>query len=195
MPWTLPRDWTTSELVTSTIMNAHIRDNLNAMFPLGSLLLRVANYTTVETAVEGRWLQCNGAAVSRTTYAVLFAHFNAQSPVLPFGTGDGSTTFNLPDLRGRMPVGEGEHANVDSMGDSDGAAIADRQAAHYHTIVSGASGGGVTASQAGASNSSGVPQYTTPVPFVNGRTGAAAGYLQDNPAFLVVGSWFIKYLA
>lgn len=43
------------------------------------------------------WLKCNGAAVSRTTYAALFAAVGTV-----FGVGDGSTTFNLPDLRGEF---------------------------------------------------------------------------------------------
>ena len=48
------------------------------------------------------WLACNGATVSRTTYARLF---NAISTT--WGAGDGSTTFALPDLRGRAPIGSG----------------------------------------------------------------------------------------
>ena len=44
------------------------------------------------------WLKANGAAVSRTTYAALFAAIGTT-----FGAGDGSTTFNLPDLRGEFP--------------------------------------------------------------------------------------------
>lgn len=47
------------------------------------------------------WLLCDGSAVSRTTYASLFAAIGTS-----YGTGDGSTTFNLPDLRGRVPVGK-----------------------------------------------------------------------------------------
>lgn len=43
------------------------------------------------------WLLCNGAAVSRTVYAALFAAIASAH-----GSGDGSTTFNLPDYRGRM---------------------------------------------------------------------------------------------
>lgn len=46
------------------------------------------------------WLLCDGAAVSRTTYAALFAVVSTT-----YGVGDGSTTFNLPDLRGRVPAG------------------------------------------------------------------------------------------
>lgn len=48
------------------------------------------------------WLLCDGAAVSRTTYATLFAAIGTT-----WGAGDGSTTFNLPDLRGRAPIGAG----------------------------------------------------------------------------------------
>lgn len=46
------------------------------------------------------FLLCNGAAVSRNVYARLFKIIGTA-----FGVGDGSTTFNLPDMRGRVPVG------------------------------------------------------------------------------------------
>lgn len=49
------------------------------------------------------YLLCNGRAVSRTTYAALFAVIGTT-----YGSGDGSNTFNLPDLRGRVAVGEGQ---------------------------------------------------------------------------------------
>ena len=48
------------------------------------------------------WLLCDGSAVSRTDYATLFAAIGTT-----WGVGDGSTTFNLPDLRGRAPIGAG----------------------------------------------------------------------------------------
>lgn len=47
------------------------------------------------------WLLCAGQAVSRTTYAALFAVISTA-----WGVGDGSTTFNLPDMRGRVPAGK-----------------------------------------------------------------------------------------
>lgn len=46
------------------------------------------------------WLLCDGSAVSRTTYSALFAVVSTT-----YGTGDGSTTFNVPNLKGRAPVG------------------------------------------------------------------------------------------
>jgi microcystin-dependent protein len=48
------------------------------------------------------WLLCDGRAVSRATYAALFAKVGTAH-----GAGDGSTTFNLPDSRGRSPMGAG----------------------------------------------------------------------------------------
>lgn len=54
------------------------------------------------------WLWAFGQAVSRTTYANLFAHIATT-----YGVGDGSTTFNLPDYRGRVPVA------LDNMGGTD----------------------------------------------------------------------------
>lgn len=53
------------------------------------------------------WFRCDGAAVSRTTYSTLFAVIGTI-----YGAGDGSTTFNLPDFRGRVPVGEGAGAGL-----------------------------------------------------------------------------------
>jgi microcystin-dependent protein len=47
------------------------------------------------------YLWCDGSAVSRTTYAALFSAIGTAH-----GAGNGSTTFNLPDLRGRMPLGK-----------------------------------------------------------------------------------------
>lgn len=48
------------------------------------------------------WLVCDGSAVSRTEYATLYDAIGDT-----WGAGDGSTTFNLPDLRGRTPIGAG----------------------------------------------------------------------------------------
>ena len=63
--------------------------------PAGSLMM-----TAVSSAPSG-WLLANGAPVSRTTYADLFSAIGTT-----YGIGDGSTTFNVPDLRGRVPVGD-----------------------------------------------------------------------------------------
>ena len=59
-------------------------------------------------AAPAGWLKANGAAVSRTTYAALFAAIGTT-----FGTGDDSTTFNLPDLRGEFLRGWDDGRGVD----------------------------------------------------------------------------------
>lgn len=61
------------------------------------------------SAAPTGWLLCAGQAVSRSTYADLFAAIGTT-----YGTGDGSTTFNLPDLRGRIPVGLDNMNGVDA---------------------------------------------------------------------------------
>jgi len=53
-------------------------------------------------SAPGGYLLCNGAAVSRTTYSALYAVISTT-----YGAGDGSTTFNVPDLRGRVTAGVG----------------------------------------------------------------------------------------
>ena len=72
------------------------------------------------------WLLCDGAAVSRTTYADLFALIGEA-----FGAGDTTTTFNVPDLQRRMPVGKG---TSDTIGDSDGLAEGSRGLTHTHSV-------------------------------------------------------------
>jgi microcystin-dependent protein len=59
------------------------------------------------TIAPAGWLMCDGSAVSRTTYAALFAAIGGI-----YGAGDGSTTFNVPDMRGRVPVGVGQGAGL-----------------------------------------------------------------------------------
>lgn len=69
-------------------------NNVDAV--LGAFLTSQVVFLARNTAPNG-FLKCNGAAISRTTYANLFAAIGTT-----FGVGDGSTTFNLPDLRGEF---------------------------------------------------------------------------------------------
>lgn len=60
--------------------------------------------------VPDGWLQCNGAAVSRTTYAALFAVIGTK-----YGSGDGRTTFNLPNIHRRFIEGTTSASEVADM--------------------------------------------------------------------------------
>jgi len=75
------------------------------------------------------WLLCQGQAVSRTTYAQLFSVIGTT-----YGSGDGSTTFNLPDMRGRVAVGSdanlGAAAGVQSV-----SLTAAQNGPHNHTTL------------------------------------------------------------
>lgn len=63
------------------------------------------------------YLLCDGAAVSRTTYAALFAVISTT-----FGAGDGTTTFNLPNMKGRVVCGyDSAQTEFDAIGETGGA--------------------------------------------------------------------------
>ena len=70
------------------------------LLPAGSVIAWVA-----ASAPDG-WLLCQGQAISRSTYAALFAKCSTD-----FGAGDGSSTFNIPDLRGRTVTMAGTNIN------------------------------------------------------------------------------------
>jgi phage-related tail fiber protein len=105
-------------------------------FPDGSIQTIAASgtpagalqYFAMDTAPTG-WLKANGAAISRTTYADLFSAIGTT-----FGAGNGSTTFNLPDLRGEFIRGWDDGRGVDS-GRGFGSFQEDQFKSHNHNIT------------------------------------------------------------
>lgn len=85
------------------------------------------------------WLKCDGRAVSRITYADLFASIG-----ISFGAGNGTTTFNLPDARGRVigAIGTGAGLTARSLGASVGAEThtltVGEIPAHTHSVTNAA---------------------------------------------------------
>lgn len=78
--------------------------------PPGALMLFATS------AAPTGWLIADGAAISRTTYAALFDAIGGN-----YGAGNGSTTFNIPDLRGRVPVGKAASGTFGTLANTGGA--------------------------------------------------------------------------
>ena len=83
------------------------------------------------TAAPYGWLECNGSTISRTIYAALYSAIGTT-----YGIGDGSTTFNLPDLRGEFLRGWDHGRGVDS-GRAQGSSQTEGVGSHGHTIRMG----------------------------------------------------------
>ena len=106
------------------------------------------------TDVPDGWLLCNGAAVSRTTYANLFAKIGVK-----YGSGDGSATFNLPNLDGRVLQGTTDTGEVGNylepqLPNIEGEATMERLygLVNYSAILSGPFSLGQTTSSAPSGN-------------------------------------------
>lgn len=93
-----------------------------------SIIGEVRMWTT--TTAPSAWLFCDGSAVSRTTYANLFNVIGVT-----YGAGNGTTTFNLPDFRGRSPIGVGQGNTAEGGGLGTSRAIASTGGAESHIIT------------------------------------------------------------
>nr|WP_276554567.1 phage tail protein [Pseudomonas peradeniyensis] len=113
-----------------------------AIVPPGTLV------QTFSHAAPTGTLRCNGAAVSRTTFAALFAAIGTS-----FGAGDGATTFNLPDTRGLFIRDVDDGKGLD-LGRTPGTVQQSQNQYHAHSASSGNAGwhahGGSTTSVAGS---------------------------------------------
>jgi microcystin-dependent protein len=105
---------TSAKIATDAVTSAKIangavtQDKLNSsvtLVPTGAVMPFAMN------AAPSGWLAANGSAVSRTTYAALFAAIGTT-----YGAGDGSSTFTLPDLRGYFVRGSGTNADGTASG-------------------------------------------------------------------------------
>lgn len=112
-----------------------ILDLVPAGVPSGSLMPYAG------TSAPSGWLFSYGQAVSRTTYADLFTAISTT-----YGAGDGSTTFNLPDLRGNVVAGKDDMGGVSSnkltglSGGVDGDNLGDTGGSESHLLLSSESG-------------------------------------------------------
>lgn len=116
------------------------------------------------TGVPTGWIPCDGRAVNRTTWRRLFAVLGTT-----YGSGDGSTTFNVPDLRGRVAV------CLDDMGGSDAGRLS-----VANTL------GGTGGTQTHTLSEGEMPSHTHTGPSHNHTPNAIASFLVDGPTSLIV---------
>lgn len=106
----VPGDGGPADYVTAT---GALADAIDRLFQPGDLKVSAS----LEDAA-GAWLLCDGRAVGRSAFLALFRAIDTR-----YGAGDGSATFNLPNMIGRMPIG------------ADGRAVYGGEAAHALTVA------------------------------------------------------------
>ena len=157
----------------STAMQAVPKQQLDALLPAGA----VAHFA-MSSAPSG-WLKADGSAVSRTTYAALFAAIGTT-----FGAGDGSTTFNIPDLRGEFIRGWADARAVDT-GRVFGSAQSDEIKLHGHPYRSGtasvSSPDGTGGFQREGNNATNYSAYTGTPSATSGQQIGGAGGTETRP--------------
>ena len=124
------------------------------------------------TIPEG-WLACDGSAISRTTYASLFAKIGTI-----YGTGDGTSTFNLPNFNGRVPVGlDTTQTEFDTLGETGGE--------KYHTLTTNEipshSHGIGYALTGGSGSATAIMSYQPSSTFATDTAGGGQGHLNLQP--------------
>jgi microcystin-dependent protein len=134
----------------------------SALGVAGAVPVGVVNPFAGATAPSG-WLLCFGQAVSRTQYPVLFTTLSTT-----YGSGDGSTTFNIPDMRGRAVAGK------DDMGGTAASRLTSTVLTASNTL--GATGGTQTHTMTSAE----MPSHTHTIRVDSGAGGAAAAIPPSN---------------
>lgn len=119
------------------------------------------------------WLICDGSAISRTTYAALFAVAGTS-----YGSGDGSTTFNVPDLQDRLPLGKG--TNNSTLGTQTGS----MSASSATTTASGTASLSLTVDNVNDTLASGTKDVTQ-IGYVTNVTGSGHTHSVTVPSSVV----------
>jgi Phage Tail Collar Domain len=192
----------TSSLSGANLRDKRVRSAIGAGLAVGGAripgeLLCWPSATAPDPVKYGVWLLCDGTSYLRADYPDLFANIGGASS--PWGLPD-STHFNVPDGRGRNFVGRNSSiALIDTVGDTDGAAIGVRGPVHRHTVTdpthdhgeSGANQGFYAGGGFGSGSSGHTVGAIDSAPAATGITVGPAGTPLDAGAFFV-GNWYIK---
>lgn len=130
-----PLYWNGSAWVTNKLTDAQM--DMTTIIPPGIITPYGGS------SAPAGWVICDGAAISRTTYVNLFNVVGTQ-----FGIGDGSTTFNVPNMKGRVPVGiDAVQSEFDTRGKTGGAKTHTLTIAQMPSHSHGGATGGSTVAQ------------------------------------------------
>jgi microcystin-dependent protein len=137
------------------------------------------------TTAPGGYLLCDGSAISRATYAALFSVIGTT-----YGIGDGSTTFDLPDLRQRFPLGKAASGTGNTLGGTGGTIDHIHDITHTHQVDPPNTTSGTPSATVAATNLTGTAASTTHTHDVNisaFTSGAASTSTSGtgNPPYLV----------
>jgi microcystin-dependent protein len=140
-------------------------------------------------SVPSGFLECDGTAVSRSTYSALFAIVGTT-----YGAGDGSTTFNTPDLQDNTPVGKSNNKALGSTGGANtvsatgnvggstaNATLSEAQLASHLHANNAKSWAGVPYT-VGSTLGANSPQAQTSPASINNNTGSSSGHSHNMSA-------------
>ena len=120
-------DVSVGETITAEQYNdlrADTQEVYNSAVPIGSIQMWAGGSGDVPTG----WSLCDGSAISRTTYSSLFTLLSTT-----FGAGNGTTTFNIPDMRDRFVVGAGSSYSRNAYGGNSSNNISHTHSVSSHT--------------------------------------------------------------
>ena len=192
---------TATQLATDAVITAKIQDGavtsakldagaVSVLMPTGSIM------SFAGASAPTGYLLCDGAAISRSTYSTLFGLLATT-----YGSGDGSSTFNIPDLRGRVIAGQddmgGSSANrlTGLTGGVDGDVLGGSGGAETHTLSTAEmpahTHGGLTnidpnGGDGGSAHDPGIDYVTSNgAGTVSGSTGGGGAHNNVQPTFIL----------
>jgi len=195
-------DLSTLTTVFSNILTSGVVDGTTLQYVDDVLAVKDASITTAKLAggvavpigatfeyagstAPAGYLLCDGSAVSRTTYANLYAVIGTT-----YGTGDGSTTFALPDIRGKFPLGKTASGTYTTLGGTGGETThtltTSEMPSHTHTVP-------LTSwnAHSGTALSNDTPYYSSSGTAATNSTGGGGAH-NNMPPYIIM-NYIIKY--